>query len=352
MPISGSFAKTTRCTIGGRACEMRIRGLSRWLRPAMLLAAALMGAWGCGAPRPSGKDAAQTAGGFPVVLRDAQGVDVVVEARPERIVSSAPVVTEILFALGAGDRVVAVTDHCNYPAEAVGRPKIGGFRTPSTERTLGARPNLVIGSRGNPPDFVSAVRRSECPVFTIDPKTLDDIFAVIGQIAQVIGEPEAGQRLVGGMRGRVDAVAARVSDVPEEERPTAFILLQVTPVWTAGSGTFQDDAMRAAGGRNIAREMKGFRAFSTESLLAADPDFLLLSTMEGDPDRMKREVVASPALRRLSAVQGDGIVLLEADPIMRPGPRIVEAVEAMAEAFYPERLSSSWRPSSSAASAR
>jgi len=140
------------------------------------------------------------------------------------------------------------------------------------------------------------------------------------------------------MRERLDAVAARVSDVPEEERPTAFILLQVTPVWTAGSGTFQDDAIRAAGARNIAGQVKGFRAFSTESLVAADPDFLLLSTMQGDPQRMKREVVASPALRRLSAVQGDGIVLLEADPIMRAGPRIVEAVEAMVSAFYPKRF--------------
>jgi iron complex transport system substrate-binding protein len=304
----------------------------------MLLAAALMGAWGCGAPKPPGKDAAQGIGGFPVVLRDAQGVDVVVEVRPERIVSSAPTVTEILFALGAGERVVAVTDQCNYPSEAKRLAKIGGYWTPSMEKALGAKPDLVIASRGNPPDFVSALRKSGCPVFTIDPKTLDDIFAVIGQIAQIIGEPGAGQRLAGGMRGRVDAVAARVSDVPEEERPTAFILLQVSPVWTAGSGTFQDDAIRAAGGRNIAGEMKGFRAFSTESLVAADPEFLLLSTMQGDPQRMKREVVASPALRRLSAVQGDGIVLLEADPIMRPGPRIVEAVEAMASAFYPERF--------------
>jgi len=304
----------------------------------MLLAAAVMGAWGCGAPKPPGKAAAQSAKGFPVLLRDAQGVDVVVEARPARIVSSAPTVTEILFALGAGERVVAVTDQCNYPSEAKRLAKIGGYWTPSMEKALGVKPDLVIGSRGNPPDFVSALRRSGCPVFTIDPKTLDDIFAVIGQIARIIGEREAGQRLVVGMRERLDAVAARVSDVPEEERPTAFILLQVTPVWTAGSGTFQDDAIRAAGARNVARQVKGFRAFSTESLVAADPDFLLLSTMQGDPQRMKREVVASPALRRLSAVQGDGIVLLEADPIMRAGPRIVEAVEAMVSAFYPKRF--------------
>jgi len=317
-----------------------------------LFTAALVVVVGCRSGGPEARPREPGDDEFPVVMADAQGVEVVVSSRPERIVSAAPAVTEILFALGAGDRVVAVTDHCNYPAEAAARPKIGGFRTPSTERTLGARPDLVIGSRGNPPDFVSAVRRSECPVFTIDPKTLDDIYAVIGQIAAIIGEQEAGERLAGEMRGRLSEVERRVADIPEAERATAFIVLQVSPVWTTGAGTFQDDAIRAAGGRNVAGETKGFRAFSTESLLAADPDFLLLSTMEGDPDRMKREVVASPALRRLSAVRGDGIVLLEADPIMRAGPRIVEAVEAMAEAFYPERFSSSVRPSSSATSAR
>jgi len=117
-------------------------------------------------------------------------------------------------------------------------------------------------------------------------------------------------------------------------------VLQLAPLWTAGSGTFQDDAIRVAGGRNIAARREGFAGFGTESLLAADPDFLLLSTMEGDPDRMRREVLANASLRRLSAVREGRVLVLEADPVMRPGPRIVEAVEAMARGFYPERFGS------------
>ncbi len=293
---------------------------------------------GCGRPTVTASPEARGPSGFPVVLRDAQGVEVWVEGRPARIVSVAPTVTEVLFALGAGDRVAAVTNQCNYPPEVKELPRVGGWFTPSTEKAIAARPDLVIGSRGNPPGFLSALRKSGCPVFTTDPKTLDDIFEVIGQIAAIIGEQEAGDELVREMRERLGAVAEGLVEVPEEERVTAFIVLEVSTLYTAGSGTFQDDAIRAAGARNIAARKKGFAMFSTESLVAADPDFLLLSTMAGDPERMKREVLRHTAMRRLSAVRGDGIVLLEADPIMRAGPRIVEAVEAMARAFYPGRF--------------
>ena len=323
-------------------------------KAAMLAAAVLaLAAGGCGTRSESKRHIVAggppSRAGFPVVLTDAQGEQVRVERRPKRIASAAPVVTEMLFALGVGDRVVGVTEQCDYPPEVKRRPRIGQYWSPSVEKTLGARPDLVIASRGSPPDFVTAVRRSGCAVFTIDPKTLEEIFEAIGQVARIVGEEDSGGRLVGEMRKRLEAVRARLSKVPEEQRPTAFIVLEVSTLYTAGAGTFQDDAIRAAGGRNVAAVKRGFVPFSVESLTAADPDFLLLSTMEGDPERMKREVLASPALRGLSAVREGRLVVLEADPIMRPGPRIVEAVEEMGRGFYPETFSI---PSSSETSER
>ncbi len=246
--------------------------------------------------------------------------------------------TEILFALKAGDRVVAVTDQCNYPPATSRLTRIGGFWTPSVEKALGARPDLAIGSRGNPPDFINALRKSGVPVVTEDPQTLADIFAAIRQIAEIIGDKPAGELLVESMQARLDAVGRAIADVPQERRPTAFLVVQVMPPWTAGAGTFQDDAIQAAGGRNIAADVKGFAAYSTERLVAKDPEFLLLSTMAGDPDRMRKDVLASSALRELSAVRKGRMVVLESDPLMRAGPRIVDAVEAMARAFHPGRF--------------
>jgi len=274
-------------------------------------------------------------------LVDAQGVEVTLAARPERIVSAAPAVTEILFAIGAEDRVVAVTDQCTYPSDAEKLPRIGGFWTPSAEKALGARPDLVIGQRGNPPDFVSVLRKSGVPVFTIDPQTMEDIFLAIREIARLVGDERAGEEVVGRMQARLDAVDARVADVPLERRPTVFMIVQVMPVWTPGRGTFQHDAIEAAGARNIASDVQGFSAYSTESLMAKDPDYLLLSEMNGDREAMKREVMNTPGIRSLRAVREGRIIVLESDPIMRTCPRIVDAVETMARAFYPERFDAS-----------
>ena len=307
---------------------------------------------GCSRGEPPSRARPSEAAGFPVVLTDAQGVSVRIEKPPERIVSTAPMATEILFALGVGERVVAVTDQCNYPPETRGLPRIGGWFNPSLEKTLAAEPDLVIASRGNPSDLLGALRKSGCPVFSVDPQTLEDIFTAIGDIGAATGEEEAAAALIAEMRGRLDEVARRLADVPDQARPTAFMFLQVAPLWTAGSRTFQDDAMRAAGARNIAAAKVGFVPYSMEMLLAADPDFLLLSTMEGNPEWMKREVLAKSAFRRLSAARNDRLVVLEADPIMRPGPRIVEAIEAMAKAFYPERFPGPASPSSAATSER
>lgn len=293
---------------------------------------------GCGGGGSPAGSPAPHAAGFPITVTDAQGVPVSVSAPPARIVSAAPAVTEILFALGAGDRVVAATDQCNYPPEAARLPKIGGFWSPSVERALGARPDLVIGSRGNPPDFVAALRKSGLPVLTVDPHTLQDIYDTIGRVASLIGARQAGERLIASMQSRLDVIAESIGDVPENERPTAFLVLQVMPPWTAGAGTFQDDAIRAAGGRNIAEDVKEFAPYSTETLVAKNPDYLLLSTMNGDRARMKTEVLGDPAFRQLSAVKRRRMLVLDSDPLMRAGPRIVDAIEAMARGFYPDRF--------------
>jgi iron complex transport system substrate-binding protein len=283
---------------------------------------------------------ASTASGaeFPLTLTEAQGESVTIPARPERIVSTAPAVTEMLFALGAGDRVVAATEQCTYPPAAAKLPRVGGFWTPSLERTLSARPDLVIGSRGNPPDFIASLRKSGVPVVTVNPLTLPDIFDCLQLVARAVGEAEAGRNLAKEMHARLDAVAAALADVPEQQRPSVFLVLQVSPPWTAGAGTFQDDALRAAGGRNIASDQRSFAAYSTEKLMARNPDYVLVSTMGGDREEMLRGVYNDPLLRQLPAVKAKRVILLESDPLMRAGPRIIEAIEAIARALYPDRF--------------
>jgi iron complex transport system substrate-binding protein len=321
------------------------------LRLALLALCAAVLAAGCGRQRPAPPPAAPPkAGGFPITVRDALGVTVQIARRPRRIVSVAPSVTEILFAIGAGDRVVAACDPADYPPEAGKLPRVGGWFTPSAEKTLGAEPDLVIGARGNPPDFIASLRKSGCPVFTVDPQTLDGIFTAITDIGRITGAEAGAAAVVEGLKQRLRVIAGKLGDVPKEKRPTAFVIISVNPVWSAGSGTFQDDAIRAAGARNVAAELKGFQPFSGESLLAADPDYLLLPVTDQDQDPVKRSALTDPIIRRLSAARQGRLITLDANPIMRPGPRIVDAIEEMARVFYPDRFKS--RPSSSAVKRR
>ena len=310
----------------------------------------LVGCGGKGKTPAKPSPTASGGAGFPVTLTDAQKVTVTVPRRPERIVSVSPTVTEMLFAIGAGDRVVAVTEQCNYPPEVKRLAKIGGWFSPSAERAVGRRPDLVIGQRGNSPEFVGTVRKAGCTVFTIAPATLDDIYRNLREIGRLVGEEAGAEKVVAQMQARLAEVKRRVSAVPASRRAKAFIVIQVSPVWTAGRGTFQDDAIRAAGASNVGRSVDGFREFSNESLLAANPDFLLASTMEGAAMRMKRDIESNPVLNQLRAVRAGRVIVLDGDEVMRPGPRVVNAVEAMARGFYPEQFAAS--PSSDRTKAR
>lgn len=309
---------------------------------AALLLLSLLAFAGCGrAPQPSASKV-DSRDGFPIIVTDAQHILVTVPRRPQRILSASPTVTEMLFAMGAGERVVAVTDQCNYPAQVRRLPKIGLWFTPSAEKALGARPDLILGQQGNPPEFTGALRKAGLPVFTIaEPTGLATIYADLHQLGQLTGCEAGAEKVIAGMQQRLARIKKRTAEVSGSKRPSAFIFLQIGPVWTAGTGTFQDEAIRAAGARNAGSRVKGFKEFSNEWLLAADPDFLLVATMGSDPGAMKRQVLSNPVLKCLTAAREGRLVVLNDDEIMRPGPRIVNGIEAMARAFYPDRFSSS-----------
>jgi len=299
---------------------------------------------GCSRPRVSSPPAPPTSSAsFPVTLTDAQDQSVTLPRKPARIVSIAPTVTEMLFAIGAGKQVVGVTEQCDYPAEVKALPRVGQWWQPSAERIVGAKPDLVVAQRGNTLETVMALRKSGLKVFTIAPRTIEEIYTTLQQLGRLTGNAEGAGRVISTMRGRMKVIGAKIAAVPESKRPTAFIIVQVSPVWTAGAGTFQDEAIRAAGARNLGASVQDFREFSLEKLVAADPDFLLVTTMRGTPDQMKRDVLASPALSRLTAVRQRRLLLLNADEIDRPGPRLVNAIETMARGFHPGRFEEAGR---------
>ncbi|HUT74657.1 MAG TPA: helical backbone metal receptor [Armatimonadota bacterium] len=302
------------------------------MRPASLLPLAVLLLAGCAVPdaRPA------NAGGndFPVTQRDALGNRVTVRAEPQRIVSLAPAMTEILFALGLGNRIVGVTAYCDYPAAAKAKPKIGGIVNPSVERILAQAPELALGTRLNPRPVLRTLARAGIPTYAADARDFDQVMACIRAVGALTGRRPQAAQLVAAARARLLAVRKQVAGLAE---PTVIMIYQQDPLWVAGADTFADHLLRLAGARNAARGIQGYKQYSVEMLLAQDPEVILLSSMAGGEEADQvRAFVERPSMRGLSAVRHRRVYVINADTVARAGPRIVEGIEVIAARLHPE----------------
>ncbi|GAB4372710.1 MAG: ABC transporter substrate-binding protein [Deltaproteobacteria bacterium] len=270
--------------------------------------------------------AAAAVAGPSLSARDDRGVEVRLARPPARIVSLAPSLTEIVFLLGAQDRLVGVTRFCNVPPEAARLPRIGGVVDPDVERIVAARPDLVLCTTdGNPKEKVRILEESGIPCFAVGPQGLSAVFGTIERIGTLVGLPERGRREAESLRNRTARVSG--ADPCSARRPKVLFAVSTSPIIVAGSGTFLDELIRRAGGENAARGYSGrYPRLSTEQLIAASPDLVLLAAMAGVerfPDSVLR-------WREIPAFRDDEVHSLDGDLVTRPGPRMVDALEQVA----------------------
>ena len=291
-------------------------------------------------PTPAAATAAPSvpAAVFPVTLTDDRGKQVQLKAQPQRIVSAAPSNTEILFALGLGDKVVGVTTLCNYPAEAAQKPKIGGFR-PGLEPIVGQQPDLVLVVPATPADVVSGLESLQIPVLLLNPSNFDGVVANVRLVGRATGAVAAAERVATQMLQRWTAVAERARSA--QTKPRVFYELDGTnpaSVYTAGAGTFIDAMITTAGGVNaVAQAVPGvqYPQMNSEAVLQLNPQLILL----GDaPFGQSYETVAArPGWTAVEAVQKRAVIgLADPDITSRAGPRLVDGLELVAKAVHPE----------------
>ena len=259
---------------------------------------------------------------------------------PKRIVSTAPSVTEILFALGLGDRVVGVTDFCDYPEAAKSLAKIGGFTNPSLEAIVALEPDLVVGSWGNPMEIVDQIQRLGIRWIGIKIHSVEDVLTAITTVGKQTGKAEEAEQLVEGLRKRIRRITERTERLAPEQRPRVFWGGWNEPIYTAGPGSFIHNLIEMAGGRNIAGDAKQpWPRYGLETIVAADPEVLLCGH---DPEGFKTDAEALSALRtrrgwkNVTAVKTGRVYLMRSDAFLRPGPRLVDALEQMAATIHPE----------------
>ncbi len=262
---------------------------------------------------------------------DETGRRIEVPARIERIVSLAPNLTEILYALGLEDRLVGVTTHCDYPPAAQEKPKVGDVVNPSLEKILELRPDLVLATTaGNRRVTVEQLERMDVPVYGINPHSVLDIFDSIRHVAELAGVPGRGEALVARLQARL----ARV-EVPAQSRPRVLFVVWLEPLVTSGSDTFLNDVLRHAGAESVTSDLgQSWPRLSVEEVIERDPDYLILPHTRPLQASLARIARKDP-WRRLRAVRQNHIVWLD-EAVLRPGPRIVEAIEELARALHPE----------------
>ena len=281
--------------------------------------------------------AASAADWEPVTITDDLGVTVTIDKYPERIVSLSPANTEILFALGLGDRIVGVTEYCTYPEAALSKDKIGGFSTINTEKIAVLNPDLLVAADGNSEETIVHLRELGYTIITVNADTIDTTLADIRLIGKAAGVESAAEELVSSMQADLAEIAEKTKGA---EKPTILHCMWTDPLWVSGSGTFQDEMISAAGGVNAAAAEGGWVALTMEKFLTMNPDIIVVDSGDGmgvgTDDALKNFFLKDSRMQSLSAVQNERVYVVNADIIDRGGPRIVEGVEALAEIAHPD----------------
>lgn len=266
---------------------------------------------------------------FPVTVTDDNGVQVTVTARPERIVSTSPANTEILFALGAGDRVVGVTSLDDYPPEVADIEKIGDFQ-PNTEAIVALDPDLVVGYAGNE-EALQPLVDAGVPVLIMNAASVNGIYTDMRTIGGAVGAPQAAEDLVASLQTEIEGISNSARETGET--PTVFYALDDT-LWTVGPGSFVDELITLAGAANVgASGSSAYFQYTPEELVAADPDAVILpNTVFPTAEAF----AADPRFAPMRAVTEGRVYLIDDITVTRPGPRVGEGLLILAKALHPD----------------
>lgn len=251
---------------------------------------------------------------------------------PQRIVSLAPSVTETLFALGFGNRLVGVTTYCDYPAEARKLPKIGGFMSPSLEVIVAKRPDLVIGvSSATDPAKAKEMERLGLRVTLISLASVGEILNSIKSMAGLLGKPEAGVKLAQKITHQFDGVKRRVAGAP---RRATLLAVGLRPLVAVGGKNYIDELITLAGGENIAgNAAQPWLNLPDEYVLAKAPQVIIEAGMGSERGESAKHW---SDLKSIPAVKERRVYAYPSDKILRPGPRIGEGLEEIARLVHPE----------------
>lgn len=270
-------------------------------------------------------------------IKDDLGLPYVLSSPPQRIVSLAPNITEILFALDLGEKVIGVTRFCDFPRKALEKEKIGGMVDPHLERIKAMNPDLIIGFRGNPLQILERLRKLKLPVFVLDMGTdIESMFRLILRIGLITGTEKRAESLVQSLKIKYGEIRSALQCVKHE--PKVFLSLHGLGLWTCGRESYLNDLLKKARGVNVAGTIpKRWLHLNREQLLHENPEvIIILSKSEEDFLEAKTRMKNQGYLRGVRAIASESMYFLDENQATRPGPRLISALSALARILHPE----------------
>ncbi|MEW6732194.1 MAG: cobalamin-binding protein [Acidobacteriota bacterium] len=270
-------------------------------------------------------------------VTDELGRTVTIVSEPKRIISLAPNITEILFALDLGPRIVGVTTYCNYPPQATTIDKVGDTLRPNLEQIIALHPDLVLISTASQlQQFLAKLTEAGIPIFVLKSPSVEATLHSIVTVGQLTNRETQAKALVNQLRGRLATIAEKVAGKP---RPKVFFVVGTEPLITAGRDAFITDLINFAGGDSISADVAAeWPAYSAETVIARAPDIILVPGWHANEQASdeKNGLKLPPGLEVTPAVRNGRTHTINPDLILRPGPRIVDGLAEMARLFHPE----------------
>jgi iron complex transport system substrate-binding protein len=285
------------------------------------------------------KAAQEKKAGFPVTLKDALDEEIVIEDKPEKIISLIPSNTEIVYELGNGEAIVGVTDFDNYPEEAMAKEKIGGMEF-NIEKMISLQPDLILAHESTADSAKAGLQQLKdagiAVVVVNDAQSFEQVYESIQMIGNAIGEAEKANELVDSMKNKLADLKKQAEAIKEEKRKSVFVEVSPAPeVYTAGKNTFIDEMLAMIGAENAAGDMEGWAKVDSEAIVERNPD-VVVTTYGYYSEKPVEQVLARQGWENVKAVKDQQVFDVHSDLVTRSGPRLAEGAEELAKAIYPD----------------
>ena len=283
----------------------------------------------------SGVDTKSGSTTYPLTITDDSGTAITIDKEPQKIVSLSPSDTEIIFAIGAGSKLVGRTDYCDYPAEAAAVTSIGTFKAPNLEKIIELAPDVVMSSDFVSDEMAQQLKAIGTKVIVVNPTSIDGVMNNIVMAGQIANANDKAKEVVEGMQKQRQELIDKAATVKEQKS----VFIDIGKFYTAGPGSMLDSMLTDLNAKNIAADASSqWAQLSTEEIIADNPDVYI--SLYTKPEEIK----ATPGFDKVNAIANDKVVYFdyltpESDMIQRPGPRIIQGMALIAQGIYPEVFS-------------